>query len=314
MDNEQLPSPLVDSGVDLSDFPFMPLDVRRLRDSKLAVSADGECFRAAVLLWCASWHQIPAASIPDDDLELSQLAGFGRAVKEWKKIKEGALYGWIKCADGRLYHPVVAEKAVEAWKAKLQQRWRSECARIKKHCQRHELPVCVPDFDEWLSQGCPSGQPLSVPRDTPKKEQGQSSVVPRETSSKGQGEGQRQGQGQGISKPSEANASGGEPPAPEPAPVPLTPDEIIFTYGLPMLTNAGTAEKQARSFLGGLRKSHGDTALIDKLRECLKVKPVQPLEWLAAALPPSGSGKSSGKHSGFDSVDYRAGVTADGRF
>ncbi len=68
------------------------------------------------------------------------------------------------------------------------------------------------------------------------------------------------------------------------------PDEIIFGYGVPMLTNAGTPEKQARSFLGGLRKQHGDSALIDKLRECAKAKPLQPLEWLAAALPPKGGG------------------------
>ena len=87
------------------------------------------------------------------------------------------------------------------------------------------------------------------------------------------------------SKPSETIVSGGKPP--------ITPDEIIFTYGLPLLTNAGTAEKQARSFLGGLRKAHGDAALIDKLRECLRAKPLQPLEWLAKALPPSGINGSS---------------------
>lgn len=75
--------------------------------------------------------------------------------------------------------------------------------------------------------------------------------------------------------------TGGKPPITD-------PDEIIFGYGLPMLTNAGTPEKQARSFLGGLRKHHGDAALINKLRECAKAKPLQPLEWLAAALPPAG--------------------------
>lgn len=76
--------------------------------------------------------------------------------------------------------------------------------------------------------------------------------------------------------------TGGKPPKV------TDPDEIIFSYGLPMLTNAGTAEKQARSFLGGLRKHHGDEALIDKLRECARVKPIDPLTWLAAALPPKG--------------------------
>ena len=78
-----------------------------------------------------------------------------------------------------------------------------------------------------------------------------------------------------------AIGTGGKPPITD-------PDEIIFGYGVPMLTNAGTAEKQARSFLGGLRKQHGDAALINKLRECAKAKPLQPLEWLAAALPPAG--------------------------
>ena len=77
------------------------------------------------------------------------------------------------------------------------------------------------------------------------------------------------------------NGTGGKPPITD-------PDEIIFGYGVPMLTNAGTAEKQARSFLGGLRKHHGDAALINKLRECARAKPLQPLEWLAAALPPAG--------------------------
>lgn len=94
----------------------------------------------------------------------------------------------------------------------------------------------------------------------------------------------------------------------------MTPDEIIFSYGVPLLVNAGSADKQARSFLGGLRKEHGDEALVDKLRECLKARPLQPLEWLAAALPPKASSNGKSRHSGFDSIDYRAGVTADGKF
>ena len=85
---------------------------------------------------------------------------------------------------------------------------------------------------------------------------------------------------------SEAKASGGEPPKV------TDPDEIIFGYGVPLLTSAGNTDKHARSFLGGLRKQHGDQLVIDKLRECLKAKPLQPLEWLAAALPPAGCAKA----------------------
>lgn len=69
---------------------------------------------------------------------------------------------------------------------------------------------------------------------------------------------------------------------------PMSTDEIIFGYGVPLLTSAGVADKQARSFLGGLRKSHGDEALVNALRECVRAKPLQPLEWLAKVLPPDG--------------------------
>lgn len=272
----ELPIPLVAADVDLRDFAFMPLDVVRLRDSEIATKAKGDEFRCAVLLWCAAWHQVPAASLPDDDDVLSQYAGFGRVVREWKKIKTGALRGWVKCSDGRLYHPVVAEKANDAWKAKLEQRWKTECARIKKHMQRHKTSLQLPEFDEWMSQGCPQGQPLPVPMVEQGCPQGQPHSVPRETPSKGS-----EGKGRENSKPSETIVSGGKPPA-------MKPDEIIFGYGVPLLTNAGTAEKQARSFLGGLRKAHGDAAVIDKLRECMRAKPLQPLEWLAKALPPDG--------------------------
>jgi hypothetical protein len=82
----------------------MELDVRRLRDSEFAAGVTGEAFRAGVLLWCAAWHQVPAASLPDNDTELANLAGYGRVVKEWRKVREQALTGFVKCSDGRLYH------------------------------------------------------------------------------------------------------------------------------------------------------------------------------------------------------------------
>jgi Protein of unknown function (DUF1376) len=124
--------PLTPIDCDLRDFPFMPLDVVRLRDSDLSATATGDEFRCAVLLWCASWHQVPAASLPNDDIVLSQLAGFGRVVKEWKKVREGALKGWVLCSDGRYYHPVVAQKANEAWQGRLEYRRKKEDERLRK--------------------------------------------------------------------------------------------------------------------------------------------------------------------------------------
>lgn len=107
-----MPEPLTPPDCDLRDFSYMPLDVARLRDSEAAVVLSDEEFRAAIMLWCAAWHQVPAASVPADDRLLASLAGYGRDLDGWRRVKAGAMRGFIACDDGRLYHPVVAEKAV----------------------------------------------------------------------------------------------------------------------------------------------------------------------------------------------------------
>lgn len=147
----------------------MPLHVARLRDSDLAAEASPEACWYAVLLWSASWHQIPAGSLPDNETVLVRLCGLGRDAKTFRKHKADAMRGFVLCDDGRLYHPVVAEQALAAWESKRQQRWRSECARIKKANQRNGTELVSPAYEEFLAglsagQGDPS--PQSVPGDT----------------------------------------------------------------------------------------------------------------------------------------------------
>lgn len=160
-----MPAPLTPPDCDLQDFPFMPLHVARLRDSDLASEESPEACWYAVLLWAASWHQIPAASLPDNDAVLARLVGLGRDLRTWKKHKSGALRGFVLCDDGRLYHPVVADQAAEAWDRKRQQRWRTECARIKKANQRDGGDRPTPTYDEWLSQAQTGPSPDFVPED-----------------------------------------------------------------------------------------------------------------------------------------------------
>lgn len=120
--------PLTPKDLDLRDFPWMPLEVGRLRDSDLVVLASGDAFRAAVLLWCASWHQVPAASLPNDDRLLANLAGYGRDLDGWAAVRNDAMRGFVECSDGRFYHPVLAEKAIEAESHREKQRKRTEAA------------------------------------------------------------------------------------------------------------------------------------------------------------------------------------------
>ncbi|SDW94201.1 DUF1376 domain-containing protein [Lysobacter enzymogenes] len=204
----------------------MPLDVVRLRDSELATTSSGEGFRCAVLLWCAAWHQLPAASLPDDDRLLSQYAGFGRSIKEWRKHRAEALYGWTLCADGRFYHPTVAEKALEAWAQRLQQRWRTECARIKKAAQRSDALAVYPTFEQWeehfnatgSEQWRPGVVPSAVPGDngdvSPVTEGVCPDSVPRETASKGrEGKGRDLLSTEGLTRDPPAAAGSDERPA-----------------------------------------------------------------------------------------------------
>lgn len=119
-------APLVPADLDLRDFPFMPVDVRRLLTSETWLTATGDEKSAAMTLWLESWHQVPAGSLPDNDRMLSILSQAGG---RWKKVRPAALRGWVKADDGRLYHPVVCEKALEAWDRKHAQRQRTEAAR-----------------------------------------------------------------------------------------------------------------------------------------------------------------------------------------
>ncbi|MCX5516215.1 DUF1376 domain-containing protein [Kaistia algarum] len=133
MSIEGLPAPLTPSDCDLRGMPYMPVDIVRLFDSDLYALATGDEFKAAFSLWGRSFLQVPAASIPDDDRILAHLSGAGT---RWKKVRDMVLRGWIKCSDGRLYHPVVAEKALDAWDARSSQRARTEAARAARAAQR----------------------------------------------------------------------------------------------------------------------------------------------------------------------------------
>jgi hypothetical protein len=128
--------PMTPPESDLKDFSFTPMYRARLFGSAFhARASDGE-WRAGVTLWLKSQDQVPAGSLPDDDVDLCRLAELGRDTKTWKKLKAGALRGWIKCTDGRLYHQVVAEITLRQWIQKLEQRKRTIKARLAALAKR----------------------------------------------------------------------------------------------------------------------------------------------------------------------------------
>ena len=175
------PEPLTPPDCDLRAFPTMPLDLVRLFGSEFHAIAGDSAWRAGVTLWLRSWHQMPAASLPDDDVQLARLAELGRDVKAWKKLRQQALHGWIKCDDGRLYHPVIAAMAVSAWAKRKAFKERSAKGNSKR----------------WASQKDGEGDPKAIL-------QGDDKQPSRDP--KGEGEGEGEGEGYSVDKSTGAEA------------------------------------------------------------------------------------------------------------
>lgn len=133
---DQTPAPLTTAETDVRDLDCMMLNVERLLASELWALATGEEFKAAVGLWCRAWKQIPAGSLPDDQRVLASFAGV--TAGRWARIAEMALRGFVRCADGRLYHRVLCEEAVRAYARKTARRQEAEADLERKRRERED--------------------------------------------------------------------------------------------------------------------------------------------------------------------------------
>jgi len=148
--------PMTPPDCDLRGMPFMPLDIVRLLDSDLYALSTGDEFKAALSLWCRAFLQVPAGSLPDDERILAHLSGAG---SRWTKVRGIALRGWAKASDGRLYHGVVAEKARDAWTARVAMRARTEAARAAKAARGNAVAApATPSVTETVTASKRQGQ------------------------------------------------------------------------------------------------------------------------------------------------------------
>jgi hypothetical protein len=118
----QLPLPPIPADADLRTWPFMMVDTERVLGSEF-VRQTASCpaaFRAGWILLCKAWHQLPAGSLPDDDMDLAYFVRL--PMQDWMAIRDIALRGFVKCRDGRLYHPVLTVRVLEAWRMRQMQR------------------------------------------------------------------------------------------------------------------------------------------------------------------------------------------------
>lgn len=300
--------PPIAADVDLRDFQYMELDVRVLRDSRFAAQVSGDAFRAGVLLWCAAWHQVPAGSLPDDDIELANLAGYGRFVKEWRKVRDEALTQFVKCTDGRLYHETVCSKAAQAWRSKLQHHYDRARDRLRKanKLRTAEGKEAVQEitFEEWDAQRMAGSIPMEkadASAGNPKIKPPDGAGIPTENALRGRGNGEGEGEGEGDLKNSVPDGTGAEAPKLAAVPALLTPAvppppvgpppsavDTIFAVGLPLLLQASVPDRNARTFLGHLRKlakgRGGDAAVVEALNRCAAAQALDPVTFLQACM------------------------------
>ena len=150
-----LQAPLTDINANLQNLDCVMIH-KKVLNSDFLTSSDPEHFGIAVVLWIRSWAQVPAGSLPDDDRALASFANFGRDVQGWKNVREKVLHGWIRCSDGRLYHPVMAEVVNMAWSSHRQHLYSRKAQTMNKRNNRHpDNKVDVPTFAEWIKAGCP---------------------------------------------------------------------------------------------------------------------------------------------------------------
>lgn len=131
------PAPFTPADCDLRGYEWMPLFGARLFASNFEAHASDLAFRIAIKLYWECWQQVPAASLPNDDVQLCRLAGLGRDLKLWRKLRaDGVLHGFVLCADDRLYHGLIAEEAIKAWECRQRQQHEQEGWRERKRRQR----------------------------------------------------------------------------------------------------------------------------------------------------------------------------------
>ncbi|MCP1258537.1 DUF1376 domain-containing protein [Acetobacter lambici] len=246
----------------------MALDVTRLMDSDIFALSSGDEFKAAIALWCKAWLQVPAASLPDDDRVLAHLSCSG---SKWKKVKPMALRGWVKCADGRLYHSVVAEKALLAWKARVAQR-----ERAAKRWQKQEKSqgstevVSNKDADAHATEDATACE-NTMPRHTPGISHGNARDRDRDRDRESNIPSLRSGPPEPVAEPDQ----------------PIDARTLLFREGKTLLHHmTGKSDAQCGNLIGRWLKTCRDRCdlLLSIVREAAEQRPADAVSWIEGAV------------------------------
>jgi len=157
-----LPDPPVPADCDMAGNDWFRLYFDRLRKSKWWRRASDMARARNVMLWGEAYKQVPAGSMPDDDDELAEAAGFGMDVDAFAAVKAEIMAPWVLCRDGRWYHPTLCEQTLEEWERRGSRR-KAESTRKADYRRRVREGAVVPRNAASVPldmAGCPAGHGL----------------------------------------------------------------------------------------------------------------------------------------------------------
>lgn len=288
-----LPDPLTPPDSDLRGLDFMPLFITRLRKSKawLMAKRQPELGFYMINLWTAAWHEVPAASLEIDDDVLADNAMCDPDT--WLLIRDKVLRGWVKCSDGRLYHPVVAERANDAWATRKGFRERLAAVRGKRGKKQATENTTSQTTEQNTQQSAGQTTEQNTERST-----GQSTGQTTEQST-GQSTGvkerveSREGRGERGEERKEDSASLRSAAADAALADERDDKTRLWQDGLSILkalTKRG--DGPARKLLGRMVDAIGadHVALLAILCRAEIQQPDEPIPWIRAAIEDNGSG------------------------
>lgn len=147
------PAPLVPPDVSMGNNDWFPLHFRRMRKSRWWRLASDVARSRSVDLWGYAYEETPAGSLPDDDIDLAEFAGFGRDLDAWGAVKAEVMAAWTLCSDGRWYHPTLCEFVLETWEKGAIRRQKEKDRKADYRARSRGTDPNVPRDDPPLSRG-----------------------------------------------------------------------------------------------------------------------------------------------------------------
>lgn len=112
-----MPAPLVPAGCCVRELP-LPLTAHDIMHGRAFLMANDREFRALVNLMAYAWTRKPAASIGEFAGRESRLWRIADTTRHWWTRHGEQLLAehFVLCSDGRLYHPLLAQRALALWR------------------------------------------------------------------------------------------------------------------------------------------------------------------------------------------------------